>query len=95
MSAADFIEIAATPEPKKVADLSRAELVDIVHRIKAAQAESEQQYYMALFDAQVTLPAASLLLFHPPAKSRVPPNRWNPTPQEVVDLALAHTPIAL
>jgi hypothetical protein len=90
-----FLASAAVPAPKRVPDLARAELLAILRSIRASKSEAEQAYYMELFDAQVTLPSASLLLFHPPKGASVDPGKWNPSEEEVVDLALAHKPIAL
>jgi hypothetical protein len=89
-------QLACRP-PRRIPDIQRDELVSIVQHIHDAVAgdEAELLYYMELFDAQVTLPSASSLVFHPPQGSRIPPSSWNPTAAEVVEIALRHKPIAL
>ena len=93
-----FVRLIAFAPPRRVASLDVSELVAIAQRIidsVGGEDEAETAYYMALFDAQVTLPGASALLFHPPDEYDGPISDWQPTAEEVVELARRHRPIAL
>jgi hypothetical protein len=95
MTAEDFLLIAAQPAPVRFHGLSRDELADIVRRAMNSGTEAETQYYLALFDAQVEMPTASALIYQPPDDWHGDVSDWDPTPHEVVDLALSYRPIAL
>jgi hypothetical protein len=93
-----FVRLIAFAPPRRVANLQVAELVAIAQKIidsAGGDDEAETAYYMALFDAQVTLPGASALIFHPPDDYDGPISDWQPSAEEVVELALRHRPIAL
>ncbi len=62
----DFAEEAAWPAWPKVFDITPDELAEIVHRIRSAGPDTD--YYLRLFQANVTDPNASDLIFHPPAR---------------------------
>jgi hypothetical protein len=75
--------------------LSRNELVEVARRFMATSESDDQandEWWMALFDANVPHPAGSTLAFYPPSRDA---GTWNPSPEEVVELALAYRPIAL
>ena len=87
----------ALPADLRAGDLSRAELVEIVRRAMPRDDlydEENEPYWTALFEANVPRPGAANLIYHPP-DGTADPATWNPTPGEVVDLALAYRPIEL
>jgi hypothetical protein len=93
-----FVAQIAMPPPRRVVGLSRFELVGIAQCILNEVGDGDEAaliYYMELFDAQVSLPGASSLAFHPPADYKGPVSTWSPTADDVVDIALRHKPIAL
>ncbi|MGP3988412.1 hypothetical protein [Streptomyces sp. 3N207] len=83
----DFAREAARPARPRVPDITRDELVEIVRRILADDAEVG--YYLRLFEANVPHPRAADLLFHPPAELR------DASAEEITDAALSHRAIAL
>jgi hypothetical protein len=97
-SLTDFARQLACRPPRRTPGIERAEIICIAQHIIDAVGgtdEAELLYYMELFDAQVPLPHASDLVFHPPASYAGMPSDWSPTAQEVVDLAMQYKPIAL
>ncbi|MFJ9377046.1 hypothetical protein [Streptomyces sp. NPDC101455] len=62
-------------------------LVEVVRRILAGDTDAE--YYLRLFTTNVTHPAASDLIFHPPS------DLGEPSAEQIVDAALAHRPDVL
>lgn len=60
----DFALEAARPEPRRVPDITREALVEIVTRIMNADPETE--HYVRLFQANVLHPGASALIYWPP-----------------------------
>ena len=74
--------------------MTREELVELVRRIMAADAASEEEddALLALFEASVPHPRASNLIFWPEHELG---EKRELTPEEVVDLALAYKPIEL
>lgn len=84
---ADFALEAARPAHPRVPDVTRDELIEIVKRILAV--DSEIDYYLRLFQANVTCPGAQDLIFLPPEDLAAA------TPTQIVDRALSYRPIAL
>ena len=74
-------------------DLSRQELIDLVARIMRAEGatEAEDDRLVALFESSVVHPQATDLIFHPHEHF----GHDDPSPEEVVDAALAYRPIEL
>jgi len=84
---------AARPVP----GITRPELVELVRRIMSEE-HPVNEAYMAIFDANVPMPSASNLVFYPPDYD-AGTNTWgggrnmgeySPTPDQVVDWALAN-----
>jgi hypothetical protein len=80
-----------------VADVTRAELIEIVRRAMSQNGYADYEGYMAVFDANVPMPDASNLIFYPPDYNPST-NSWgggrqmgqyDPTPEQVVDWALS------
>ncbi|MCA9028373.1 MAG: hypothetical protein KDA86_24390 [Planctomycetaceae bacterium] len=81
---------------KLTADVTREELIEIVRRIISDEFFNDRDAYMALFDVNVGVEGAAMLLFDPPGYDQST-NTWgggrrmdeyDPTPEEVVDMAL-------
>ncbi len=76
---------------RPVDDVTRDELVEVLRRAYPDSDfdEPKRQAYMAIFDVNVPLPAASLLIYHPPEyppESQVGPMLdYYPTPDQIVD----------
>jgi len=83
----EFALEAARPAYPRVPDVTRDELVEVVRRILSGGADAE--YYLLLFTTNVTRPAASDLIFHPPS------DLADASAEQIVDAAPAHSPIAL
>ncbi len=83
----EFAVEAARPACPRVPDVTRDELVAVVRRILADDADTE--YYLRLFTTNVAHPAASDLIFHPPS------GLADASAEQIVDAAPAHRPIAL
>jgi hypothetical protein len=86
-SVEEFAKEAARTARPRVADITRDELVEIVHRILAASPESD--YYERLLEANVSHPRVSNLVFHPSDDLQ------DASAEEIVDEALKYRPIAL
>jgi hypothetical protein len=71
----------------RVPDITRAELVEIVRRILAADEHAD--YYVLLLEANVPHPRVADLIFWPP------PELVDAPPERIVDAALSYRPIAL
>ncbi|GHF53453.1 hypothetical protein GCM10010218_38680 [Streptomyces mashuensis] len=82
-----FATTAARPPRAPVAGLTRDELVGIVRKLLAGDAESD--HWLRLLEAHVPHPRVSDLIFHPPSGPR------DPSAERIVDEALAYRPIAL
>jgi hypothetical protein len=87
-SAEDFAYRAARPRWPRVPDITRDELVEIAGRITSGHTDTD--WYVLLFDTNVTRPAASSLLFDPPTELGD-----DPPVARIVDEALAYRPIEL
>ncbi|WP_369125647.1 hypothetical protein [Catenulispora rubra] len=83
----EFAREAARPAWPKVADASRAELIEIVRRIQAA--DPELDYYLLLLGANTPHPRVADLIFYPPAELR------EGSAEDIVDAALSYQAIAL
>ncbi|MER7694645.1 hypothetical protein [Streptomyces sp. NPDC097610] len=83
----EFAREAARPARPVVADISRDELVEIVHRLLMASPESD--YYLRLLEANVSHPRVSALVFHPSDTLK------DASAEQIVDEALKYRPIAL
>lgn len=85
---------AAAPPVRRVpaaSGVTRDELVEIVRRILAA--DRHTGFYVALFEANVVMPGASGLIFHPPP--HLADADADADAEQIVDAALAYRPIAL
>jgi hypothetical protein len=82
----ELVEWASAPLPVRLPDITRDELVEIVRRVLA---DPSDDWHIAAFERNTVMPGASGLIFHPP------PELWDATAQEIVDVALAYRPIAL
>jgi hypothetical protein len=80
-----LIELACTPPPVRLPDITRAELVEIVRHILA---DPTDDWYIEAFERNTVMPGASELIFYPP------PELQDATAEEIVDAALAYHPIA-
>ncbi|GIE28161.1 hypothetical protein Ait01nite_012060 [Actinoplanes italicus] len=93
-SAETYAHLVARPGYPRIPDITRDELVEIARRIMdgpGPQADDpDADWYTLLFDTNITRPGASGLIFHPPAELGP-----GPTPEQIVDTALAYRPIAL
>ncbi|MGW4890811.1 hypothetical protein ACWEQL_00865 [Kitasatospora sp. NPDC004240] len=78
---------AALPARPRVADVTTEELVELVHRILAADPETD--HYLRLLGANVPHPGVGGLIFRPPAHLR------NASAERIVQEALAYRPFAL
>lgn len=89
----EFVAEAAQPPARRIPDLTREELEEIVARALPSHEDYDEPnagFWTELFEANVPLPDAGLLLEFPDGKDaleRVEP--WAPTPAWVVDRALA------
>ncbi|WP_093703145.1 bacteriocin immunity protein [Streptomyces sp. 2131.1] len=83
----EFAREAARPARPVVADITRDELVEIVHRLLTASAESD--YYLRLLEANVSHPQVSDLVFYPSDGLQ------DASAEQIVDQALQYRPIAL
>jgi hypothetical protein len=74
---------------RPAAGVTRAELVEVLRRADPrVGVNDENEAYMMIFDANVPLSKGSLLLYFPPEDSGLEDRDWDPTLEEVVDLAL-------
>lgn len=83
----EFVREAARPARPVVADVTRDELVEIVHRLLDASAESD--YYLRLLEANVSHPQVGDLVFYPSDGLQ------DTSAEQIVDQALKYRPIAL
>jgi hypothetical protein len=93
-SAETYAHLLARPAHPPIPDITRDELVEIARRIMdgpGPQADDpDADWYTLLFDTNITQPGASGLIFHPPAGLGP-----DPSPEQIVDTALAYRPSAL
>ena len=84
----EFAEEASLPVPRKVPDITKDELIEII-RLAKEYRMPDMTYYCQLFDANVPLPGASNLLFYPKdSKDGQDIGDYDPTPEEIVEQAL-------
>ncbi|WP_331771016.1 hypothetical protein OG948_46150 (plasmid) [Embleya sp. NBC_00888] len=88
-SLADFALEAARPARPRIADITRAELVEIVERILAGDAELD--WYLLVLTVNVAHPRVTELIFGGPAGGAGAPE----SAEEIVDAASAYRAIAL
>lgn len=75
-------------------DLSRSELIDLVRRIQRGEGtEEETQRMVRRFDESVPHPESTALIFWP--DQQFGPDHGEPTPEQIVDRALAYKAIEL
>ncbi|MGW2657344.1 hypothetical protein ACWC1D_27255 [Streptomyces sp. NPDC001478] len=86
-SLAEFAREAARPARPTIADITRDELVEIVHRLLTAASESN--YYLRLLEANVPHPRVSDLVFHPSEDLQ------GASAEQIVNKALKYRPIVL
>jgi hypothetical protein len=79
---------AAWPSYPRVPDITRDELVEIVHRIQTC-GPPDQFWYVLVLEANTAHPAVSDLIFWPPAELQ------DASAEQIVDTALSHRPIPL
>ncbi|MFB4283920.1 hypothetical protein ACBJ59_52130 [Nonomuraea sp. MTCD27] len=85
--AEDFARQAARPVPRKVSDVTRDDLIEIVQLMMEGDEDSD--YYQELFDANVPHPNIGELLFVKPDDDE------DDSAERIVDKALAYRPFAL
>ncbi len=87
MSIDDFVIEACSPIPKRILDITKEELIEIVRRAKDCETYGQNSnFYTQLFEANVVMPEASNLIFW--SKEQL-------TPEQVVKIALSYKPIVL
>ena len=82
---------------RPVADVTRSELAEVVRRAMPQNDDVDFEAYMAIFDANVPLPGASNLIFYPSDYDFATNlwgggrqmNEYDPTPEQIVEWALA------
>jgi hypothetical protein len=85
---------------RPVLDVTLAELAEIIRRAMVQGSYSDNEAYMAIFDANVPVPGASNLIVYPsdydPATNTWgggrPISEYDPTPEQIVVCALASAP---
>ncbi|MFF4456502.1 hypothetical protein [Streptomyces goshikiensis] len=83
----EFAREAARPARPRVADITRAELAEIVRRVRAAGPDGA--YYLRLLEVNVVHPRVGDLLFHPSDELQ------DASAEEVVEAGMRYRPIAL
>ncbi|MFC7441552.1 hypothetical protein [Laceyella putida] len=77
-------------------DITKEELVEFVRRAMDFETyRTETHYYMELFYVHVSMPKASNLIFYPDGQFKDNMGEYAPTPEEIVERALAYKPICL
>ena len=89
----DFAASAAYPSPMKIPNVSRDDLIEIMQLAMDNIVDPSLEYYLGLFDINVTMPGASNILFHLP--DDWPHSHDEPSAKEIVDYVLAYEAIAL
>jgi hypothetical protein len=83
----DFVEVAAYPLAQTFSNITRDDLVEILQLAMNNVVDPSLKYYMALFDANVTMPGAFNLIFHLPEDW--PDVDGYPGAEEIVDYVLS------
>lgn len=86
-SLVEFVTEAVRPTRPQVAEITRNELIEMVHRIRTGCPAAD--YYLRLLEANVPHPRVSDLIFHPRAELR------DATAEQIVDEIMGYRPIAL
>ena len=97
MSLDEFVENISRQRPQRVLDVTREELIEIARRMRPDGGYPDHQGYAEVFDMQVSMPSASMMMYHPPdhVTISVPISEYDPTPEVLVDWALAYRVIRL
>ena len=97
MSLGEFVENISRQRPQRVLDVTREELIEIARRMRPDGGYPDHQGYAEVFDMQVSMPSASMMMYHPPdhVTISVPISEYDPTPEVLVDWALAYRVIRL
>lgn len=82
-----FVIQALRQSPRRINDITRDELLEIIRRIMDPDSEPDQIYCLELLERNVPHPDVSGLIFWP--------NDPNPTPESILERALAYQPIIL
>jgi hypothetical protein len=80
---------AAQPLPKKINDITREELVEIVDRIRSA--DENDNFFLELLERNVPHPRVSNLIYWPTREGLTK----DPTSEEIVNKAMDYRPIQL
>ncbi|WP_334075959.1 MULTISPECIES: hypothetical protein [Paenibacillus] len=85
MSLEDLVEEACSPEPRRVPDITREELVEIVRRLQDSEiSHGESMFCLQLLEANVPMPGVSDLVY------------WEDLePEEIIERAMSYEPIRL
>lgn len=85
----DFARDAAQPVPRRIADITKAELVEIVTRI--VNADDHSKFYLELLERNLPHPRISNLIYWPEKEGLT----QDSTPEEIVNKAMSYKPIQL
>ena len=85
----DFARAAAQPLPRKISDIAREELIEIIERIRNADRNSE--FYLELLERNLPHPRISDLIYWPRKEGLAD----NPTSEEILNKAMNYRPIQL
>lgn len=78
-----------------IGNLTKAELIDLGERLLNASNEKDSDSLYRLFNDQFSHPDAANLFFYPENDDMSDISDYNPSVEEVVDIAIAHEPIKL
>ena len=92
-SVKQFAAEAAYSPPKKIPNICRNDLVEIIELAQDNLVDPSLEYYLRLFDTNVVMPGASNLLFHLPEDW--PYSSDDPSADEIVDYVLSYKVISL
>jgi hypothetical protein len=94
MSSEEAAHAALLPEPRKVPDINRDELVEIARRVLDETLMDDQTYYLQLFELN-TPSGSSDLFFWPDEAWLQQIETKSPTPAQIVDQAMRDKTIRL
>jgi hypothetical protein len=94
----DFVNQSSRPTPQQIKDVTREELVEVVRRMMNGE-NADSRFYMEIFAANIRFSRASNLMFSPLDYEEEtdtwvggrPIGEYDPTPEEIVNQALART----